>query len=193
MMLPQEQWTCPCGSINKPNKVRCSKCQKWKNGKRMNKDAMIANWYAQQQQKQQHDAKSGHNNTPQEPWDCDKCGNTNEPTKVRCGNCPRWKNGKRLKFNSSKKSSYTTSIPNTMQMMHHPSPPPTAAAVAAAVGNHTITAEHLKTMDVGSWFCVGCNHLNTSKKQRCGSCQVRYLENNHVSLALYCDCGGSAR
>mmetsp|Transcript_1171 Transcript_1171/g.2906 ORF Transcript_1171/g.2906 Transcript_1171/m.2906 type:complete len:175 (+) Transcript_1171:197-721(+) len=27
-------WTCPCGNENRPTKVRCSACQKWKEGRR---------------------------------------------------------------------------------------------------------------------------------------------------------------
>mmetsp|Transcript_26252 Transcript_26252/g.55408 ORF Transcript_26252/g.55408 Transcript_26252/m.55408 type:complete len:820 (+) Transcript_26252:1081-3540(+) len=212
LAILESSWTCPCGSINKAKKVRCTKCQKWRGGRRMHKGALTAKWHAerllrlqQQQQQQQQQSSSSttgalpnNNNatttimnqllkeedaTQKEPWTCDKCSHTNAGTKVRCTNCPRWRNGKRPKY--GKKAVMQQHQQQLMQHhqqlqqrgMQHPYPPPTTMnnngsgpppPTAMVAG---LDMQQQATLAQGGWFCRGCNHLNTVKKARCGSCQ----------------------
>eukprot|EP00579_Thalassiosira_antarctica_P007728 CAMPEP_0201887198 /NCGR_PEP_ID=MMETSP0902-20130614/24357_1 /ASSEMBLY_ACC=CAM_ASM_000551 /TAXON_ID=420261 /ORGANISM="Thalassiosira antarctica, Strain CCMP982" /LENGTH=755 /DNA_ID=CAMNT_0048417057 /DNA_START=15 /DNA_END=2282 /DNA_ORIENTATION=+ len=146
-LVPQESWTCPCGNNNNAKKVRCTKCQKWRGGRRMHKGTIASKWHAKQ-------LATLSSTTPPTPWTCDKCGNANDASKVRCMACPRWKNGKRPKY--------------SQKAMRNSMPPPLTTTMAAGGGGgaHCPPAIH-----DGDWFCAGCNHLNDTKKQRCGSCQ----------------------
>lgn len=178
----EEPWKCPCGHQNKYNKLRCTSCQKWKNGRRMSK--VTAKWFHAQQrhiqqlQQQQHggdadgtengggDAiKAEQQEEQEQEWTCDKCGNINAPTKVRCNNCPRWKNGKRTKYTTKKKMMALIVEHNArvdkQAVMVNATRKTQGGAVGIGAGDE----------DGRDWYCLGCNHCNKGNKGRCGSCQ----------------------
>ena len=152
-------WTCPCGSQNKGKKVRCSKCQKWRGGRRFNKNngAIETQLFAYQQQQCNLMKKS---NESAKAWNCDKCGHENAADKVRCNNCPRWKDGKRAKF-SNKKKAKKKDI-NLEGPLYD---------IFPAEETMDTQQQQGMTSDGGGWLCSVCAHVNGEKKARCGSCQ----------------------
>ncbi len=150
---PQQPWKCLCGNENIAKKVRCSKCQKWRNGKRAPRGANASKWHATQQLT----AAASSSEAPQAPWTCDKCGNANEASKVRCAACPRWKDGKRRKYGKMAKEKALACGSGSGQPSW------------AQLQKYKVTM----AMHQAQWVCPGCNHLNAGEKARCGSCQVR--------------------
>ena len=138
-------WTCPCGSQNKGKKVRCSKCQKWRGGRRFNKN------------KEEQMIKS---NEPAKAWKCDKCGHENAANKVRCNACPRWKNGKRAKFSNKKNAKKKDS---SLEGPFYD--------ISPAEETMEIQQQQEMASDGGGWLCSVCAHVNGENKARCGSCQ----------------------
>ncbi len=133
------RWACHgCGQMNGAKKVRCNSCQKWKDGKRK-----LAEYGSGMPLSVVSAASS-----EQQPWTCDKCGNVNEGSKVRCCSCPRWKNGKR---------------PNLRRVYQMPA---VAHGYPAFTGG--LPGQSAPTQ---SWACHGCGNINLPSKVRCSSCQ----------------------
>lgn len=136
----QEPWTCDgCGHTNGGAKLRCGSCQHWKDGRRLNMRAKHHNDFSTApatiiQQKNVHHLS----NTP---WQCAKCGQNNEATKLRCRNCKSWKNSKHKQLSGARASF---------------SAPP---------------LESLAPEAVTPWVCNECNHFNAVNNTRCDSCQ----------------------
>jgi len=163
--IPQESWKCPCGNDNNPDKVRCTACQKWRGGKRMPKGTMPWQWH-------EGVAASSSSEPPlTHPWTCDKCGNANAPSKVRCTACPRWKDGKRPKYGKRAREEQEADrqVADMVETM--------VAAAGGSGGGAGLSlpgkaqSQRYSAATGSNWFCTGCNQLNAAKKLRCGSCQ----------------------
>ncbi|KAL3781860.1 hypothetical protein HJC23_005400 [Cyclotella cryptica] len=137
----QVPWACDgCGHTNGSVKLRCGSCQHWRDGRRLNMRTKHHNDLStapatsiHQQQKFPHLSNT--------PWQCAKCSQDNEATKLRCRTCKSWKNGKHKQQLVARALS--------------PAPP----------------LEPLATEAIAPWVCNGCNHMNSANKTRCDSCQ----------------------
>mmetsp|Transcript_30098 Transcript_30098/g.62330 ORF Transcript_30098/g.62330 Transcript_30098/m.62330 type:complete len:743 (+) Transcript_30098:2-2230(+) len=136
---PPQPWACHgCGQTNGAKKVRCNSCQKWKNGKRK-----IAEYGTHIPMSMVPTPSS-----EEQPWTCDKCGNVNGGSKVRCCSCPRWKNGKR---------------PNLRRVYQLPPGPHGFPALPGGVPGQPAPTQN--------WTCHACGNVNLPSKVRCSSCQ----------------------
>ena len=153
-------WTCPCGSQNKGKKVRCSKCQKWRGGRRFNKNKGSIETQLFAYQRQQTAEQMIKSNEPAKAWKCDKCGHENAANKVRCNACPRWKNGKRAKFSNKKNAKKKDS---SLEGPFYD--------ISPAEETMEIQQQQEMASDGGGWLCSVCAHVNGENKARCGSCQ----------------------
>ena len=184
---PNTPWKCTkCGTDNNPTKLRCAGCQSWKNGRRqlLARGAPVGagvplNSLVPVAPTAPHFALQP---TSTDPWLC-SCGHQNAPTKLRCGSCQGWKNGKRNMHNNQAHQQTPPGLPQ----MHAAGPNipqlpwnchkcgksnlATKSRCGSCQGWRGGTRQNLKQKSAEIWTCHGCERENAGNKVRCGGCQ----------------------
>lgn len=81
--LASAAWACACGHANAARKVRCGRCQRWRDGRRPRRDDAVTD---------------GADPRVAPPWACDRCGHANRAAQSRCAACSRWRDGQRRPY-----------------------------------------------------------------------------------------------
>ncbi|KAL7511095.1 hypothetical protein ACHAXN_011440 [Cyclotella atomus] len=152
---PVDPWACDkCNHTNRKGQMRCSSCQRWKDGKRLNIRVKSRNEVSTRADDLSVPSVAQTNTQPHvynidANWQC-RCGSANKDS-LRCKSCKSWKNSREQQQFHRQMSSF------------HEAP------------GHSL--ETVVTDTTKSWFCIRCNCTTATNSQHCDSCQrLRYPE-----------------